>query len=118
MDCFAALAMTVSARWHSTPHSHISRHRPPTGPRNARPDDRLRRNPPSRRRPEHHVIDHGSGEAALRRSPGGSRRFRQHIEMTREPLTVPGGPKLRLLAPAAIEHEWTPGVEAASAGQV
>src|SRR6266481_3453031 len=65
MDCFAALAMTVSARWHSTPHSHISRHRPPTGPRNARPDDRLRRNPPSRRRPEHHAIDHGSGEAAL-----------------------------------------------------
>jgi len=26
------------------------------------------------------------------RSPGGSRRFRQHIEMTLSPLTVPGGP--------------------------
>jgi hypothetical protein len=60
----------------------------------------------------------GPAEKVLSASPGGSRRFRQHIEMTREPLTVPGGPKLRLLAPAAIEHEWTPGVEAASAGWV
>src|ERR1700682_2537636 len=32
-------------------------------------------------------------------------RFRQYFEMTRHPLTVSGRPKLRLLAPAAIEHK-------------
>src|SRR5258708_8320783 len=38
--------------------------------------------------------------------------------MTRHPRTASGRPKLRLLRPAAIEHEWTPGVEAASAGWI
>ena len=38
MDCFAALAMTVSGRWHSTAHHTLSRHRPPTG----RDDGRVR----------------------------------------------------------------------------
>src|SRR4030081_2863615 len=36
----------------------------------------------------------------------------------RHPLPASGRPKLRLLRPAAVEHEWTPGVEAASAGWV
>src|SRR5260370_14413471 len=38
--------------------------------------------------------------------------------MTRHPRTASGRPKLRLLRPAAIEHEWTPGVKAASAGWI
>jgi len=42
MDCVASLAMTVSTA------PHPSRHRPPMGPRNARPDDRLRIEPESR----------------------------------------------------------------------
>src|SRR6266581_2387030 len=37
MDCFAALAMTVSGRWHSAARHTLSRHRPPTGRANARP---------------------------------------------------------------------------------
>ena len=37
MDCFAALAMTVSGRWHSTARHTLSRHRPPTGRASARP---------------------------------------------------------------------------------
>ncbi len=37
MDCFAALAMTVSGRWHSTARHTRSRHRPPTGRASARP---------------------------------------------------------------------------------
>jgi hypothetical protein len=45
-------------------------------------------------------------------------RFRQGFEMTRHPLTISGRPKLRLFAPAAVEHEWTPGVEAAAAGRI
>src|SRR3981189_1893759 len=48
-------------------------------------------------------------------SPSESRLFRQRFEMTRRPLPASGRPKLRLLRPAAIEHEWTPCVEAASA---
>src|SRR5215213_6678616 len=38
--------------------------------------------------------------------------------MTRHPLTAFDRPKLRLFRPAAIEHVWTPGVEAATAGRV
>src|SRR5882757_7720557 len=37
VDCFAALAMTVSGRWHSTARHTLSRHRPPTGRASARP---------------------------------------------------------------------------------
>jgi len=37
MDCFAALAMTVSGQWHSTARHTRSRHRPPTGRASARP---------------------------------------------------------------------------------
>ena len=37
MDCFAALAMTVSGRGHSTARHTRSRHRPPTGRASARP---------------------------------------------------------------------------------
>src|SRR6266705_4925730 len=37
MDCFAALAMTVSGRWHSKARHTRSRHRPPTGRASARP---------------------------------------------------------------------------------
>src|ERR1700682_2554657 len=52
------------------------------------------------------------------RSPSASWVFRQSIERTRHPLTASGRPKLRLLRPAAIEHEWTSGVETASAGWI
>src|ERR1700682_3845023 len=52
------------------------------------------------------------------RSPNAYWFFRQCIEMTRHPLTASGRPKLRLLRPAAIEHEWTSGVETASAGWI
>src|SRR3954447_10762660 len=38
--------------------------------------------------------------------------------MTRHPLAVFGRPQLRLFRPAAIEHVWTPGVEAATAGRI
>src|ERR1700722_9225898 len=38
--------------------------------------------------------------------------------MTRHALTGSGRPKFRLLGPAAIEHEWTPCVKAASAGWI
>src|SRR5260370_22585911 len=38
--------------------------------------------------------------------------------MTRHPLADAGRPKLRLLRPAAIEHEWTASVESASAGWI
>src|SRR3982074_3698041 len=44
--------------------------------------------------------------------------FRPRLGVPRPPLTASGRPKLRLLRPAAVEHEWTPGVEAASAGWV
>src|ERR1700682_2017885 len=56
--------------------------------------------------------------AAPRGSPSGYRLFRQCFEMTRHPLTASGGPKLRLLRPAAIEYEWTSGVKTASAGWI
>src|SRR5258708_5014271 len=45
-------------------------------------------------------------------------RLRQFLEMTRHPLTLRGQPQLRLLRPAAIEHEGTAGIEAASAGRI
>src|ERR1700739_1369142 len=44
--------------------------------------------------------------------------FRQRFEMTRHPPTASGRAKFRLLAPAAIEHERAPGMEAASAGWI
>src|SRR5438034_7885802 len=47
-----------------------------------------------------------------------SRRFGQCVEVARHPLTASGRAKLRLLRPAAIEHEWTAGVEAAAAGWI
>src|ERR1700682_5825637 len=60
-------------------------------------------------------VDIGS---ARRGSPSGCWLFRQCFEMTRHPLTAFEQPKLGFLHPAAVEHEWTSCVEAASAGWI
>src|SRR5829696_8276344 len=59
------------------------------------------------------VIEHRSAGSVRR-----SRRFRQRFEMTRHPLTAFDRPKLRLFRPAAVEHVWASGVEAATAGRI
>src|SRR4030088_3525353 len=81
MDCFAALAMTVSRRWHSTARHTRSRHRPPTGRANARPMTGLLRE--AIHRPRRHCERSEAIHLAAQRKNGLLRCARNDVEEAR-----------------------------------